>query len=46
MARAVQPKASAKECWLLTGATEGLPRTDGREPQLSAEDDWSENERL
>ena len=43
MARAVLPQSSAREVWLLSGRTEGPPRTDDRMPQLSGED-WDEVE--
>ena len=51
MARAVLPQSSAMEEWLLRGRTEGPPRTDERQPQLSREEweladaaEWVEDE--
>ena len=41
MARAVLPKSSAREEWLLLGRTEGPPCAESRAPLLSS-DDWEE----
>ena len=39
MARAVLPRSTAREAWLLSGQTEGVPSSDVRAPELSREDD-------
>ena len=43
MARAVLPKSSAREEWLILGRTEGPPSAERRAPMLSDED-WDVEE--
>ena len=42
MMRAVLPRASARDTWLLTGRTDAAPSSGGRAPPLEAELGWED----
>ena len=42
MMRAVLPRPSVTDVWLLTGRTDAAPSSEGRAPPLEAETGWGD----